>query len=82
MRLGSPEHDEVVHMTASIGVAVYPEHGTSADALLERADDALYAAKAAGPATAVDGKPDAGTTPPRPPGEADDIAADTATERG
>jgi diguanylate cyclase (GGDEF)-like protein len=31
---------------ASIGVALYPDHGRSADALIQRADLAMYAAKA------------------------------------
>ena len=35
-------------MTVSIGVAVYPQHGATGTAVLEAADDALYAAKAAG----------------------------------
>lgn len=37
-----------VAITVSIGVAVYPDHGTSGAKVLEAADDALYAAKAAG----------------------------------
>ncbi|GIJ48495.1 hypothetical protein Val02_53810 [Virgisporangium aliadipatigenens] len=37
-----------VTVTLSIGVAVYPEHGTTGSAVLEAADMALYAAKAAG----------------------------------
>jgi len=32
----------------SIGVAVYPEHGNTAQEVLQAADDALYAAKSAG----------------------------------
>lgn len=35
-------------ITASIGAAVYPDHGTSADALVEYADVAMYRAKAMG----------------------------------
>ncbi|MFO7277375.1 MAG: diguanylate cyclase [Pseudomonadota bacterium] len=35
-------------LTASIGVAVFPDHGTSSQALLQAADAALYAAKRAG----------------------------------
>ena len=35
-------------VTVSIGVAVFPDHGTTATTLLRRADEALYAAKAAG----------------------------------
>ncbi|MBI2708118.1 MAG: GGDEF domain-containing protein [Actinobacteria bacterium] len=38
----------VVHLTASAGVARAPEHGTDHDALVEAADQALYAAKRAG----------------------------------
>ena len=37
-----------VHLTVSIGVAVYPEHGDSTSLLLRRADDALYEVKSAG----------------------------------
>ena len=39
---------ETVRMTASIGVAAYPEHGAEAGQLLRAADAALYAAKASG----------------------------------
>jgi diguanylate cyclase (GGDEF)-like protein len=39
----------LVHpVTVSIGVATYPDHAKSVDALIEAADQALYAAKAAG----------------------------------
>jgi diguanylate cyclase (GGDEF)-like protein len=37
-----------IPVSVSIGVAVYPDHGTTAQQLLGAADDALYAAKAAG----------------------------------
>ncbi|NUR72724.1 MAG: diguanylate cyclase [Hamadaea sp.] len=37
-----------VDVTVSIGIAVFPEHGASGSAVLQAADDALYAAKAAG----------------------------------
>ena len=40
--------EQRVTVTVSIGVAVYPEHGSAGAAVLEAADDALYAAKAAG----------------------------------
>jgi diguanylate cyclase (GGDEF)-like protein/putative nucleotidyltransferase with HDIG domain len=40
--------DDPVQLTFSFGVATYPEHGRSADAVLEAADQALYAAKALG----------------------------------
>jgi len=36
------------HIGASIGIAIYPEDGDDADVLLNCADDAMYAAKAAG----------------------------------
>ncbi len=37
-----------VHVTVSIGLATYPEDGTTASALVSRADAALYQAKRAG----------------------------------
>lgn len=37
-----------IHVTASIGVAVYPAHGTTAEELLKNVDNALGAAKQAG----------------------------------
>lgn len=37
-----------VHLTISIGIAVFPEHGTTSSLLLRRADDALYEVKGAG----------------------------------
>jgi two-component system, cell cycle response regulator len=37
-----------IPVTVSIGIAVYPDHGSTGPAVLEAADDALYAAKAAG----------------------------------
>lgn len=40
--------DHMINVTVSIGVAVYPEHGGTGSAVLEAADIALYAAKAAG----------------------------------
>ncbi|GAA0740303.1 diguanylate cyclase [Dactylosporangium roseum] len=37
-----------IPVTVSIGIAVYPDHGSTGQAVLEAADDALYAAKAGG----------------------------------
>ena len=42
------EGEEPITVTVSVGVAVFPEHATSAASLLRRADEALYAAKHAG----------------------------------
>jgi diguanylate cyclase (GGDEF)-like protein len=36
------------NLSASIGVACYPDHGTEIETLLHAADSALYAAKRAG----------------------------------
>jgi diguanylate cyclase (GGDEF)-like protein len=41
-------YDEDLAMTVSIGIAAFPEDGTSCEVLLERADSALYKAKKAG----------------------------------
>jgi diguanylate cyclase (GGDEF)-like protein/PAS domain S-box-containing protein len=40
--------DEVVQISASVGVALYPEHGAKADTLIQVADSAMYEAKALG----------------------------------
>jgi diguanylate cyclase (GGDEF)-like protein len=37
-----------IPVSVSIGIAVYPEHGVTSQQVLDAADDALYAAKAAG----------------------------------
>ena len=37
-----------IRVTTSVGISVYPEHALTPHALLDAADDALYAAKAAG----------------------------------
>jgi diguanylate cyclase (GGDEF)-like protein/PAS domain S-box-containing protein len=40
--------DRQATVSASIGVALYPEHGSHAESLIRLADDAMYAAKRAG----------------------------------
>ena len=40
--------EQPVDVTLSMGIAVYPDHGTTASTLLRRADEALYAAKRGG----------------------------------
>ncbi len=40
--------DETAEATVSIGVACYPDHGADFKTILERADQAMYASKAAG----------------------------------
>ena len=45
--------DHALEITASIGIAVFPEHGAAAETLLQRADVAMYAAKRSGGAYAV-----------------------------
>jgi diguanylate cyclase (GGDEF)-like protein/PAS domain S-box-containing protein len=45
--------DETVHVSPSIGIALFPEHGTTPAELLHRADLAMYAAKRSGEGHAV-----------------------------
>ena len=47
----SEEH--ALEVTASIGIAAAPDHGTAAETLLQRADVAMYAAKRSGGSYAV-----------------------------
>ena len=44
---------EMTYMTTSVGIAMYPEHGTTTDELLRRADVAMYIAKRSGSGHAV-----------------------------
>jgi diguanylate cyclase (GGDEF)-like protein len=41
-------YDELLRQTISIGLAAFPEDGKTLEELMERADQALYAAKRAG----------------------------------
>ncbi len=50
--------DHALEVTASIGIAAFPEHGALAETLLRRADVAMYAAKRTGGAYAVYRKED------------------------
>ncbi|HEX4726941.1 MAG TPA: GGDEF domain-containing protein [Jatrophihabitans sp.] len=43
-----PEQPDLGGLSASIGIACYPEHGTEVEGLLHAADSALYAAKRGG----------------------------------
>lgn len=40
--------DSTLYVTASIGISIYPEHGSSADEILQHADIAMYRAKSLG----------------------------------
>jgi diguanylate cyclase (GGDEF)-like protein/PAS domain S-box-containing protein len=46
-------NDETVHVSPSIGIALFPEHGSTTANLLHRADLAMYAAKRSGAGHAV-----------------------------
>jgi diguanylate cyclase (GGDEF)-like protein/PAS domain S-box-containing protein len=45
--------DKVVHVSASVGIALFPEHGKTTSELLRRADAAMYVAKKSGGGHAV-----------------------------
>jgi diguanylate cyclase (GGDEF)-like protein/PAS domain S-box-containing protein len=45
--------DEMVYVSASVGIAMFPEHGRTAEELLRRADVAMYIAKRTGSGHAV-----------------------------
>jgi diguanylate cyclase (GGDEF)-like protein/PAS domain S-box-containing protein len=46
-------NDEPIFVTASVGIAMFPEHGRTTDELLRRADVAMYIAKRSGSGHAV-----------------------------
>jgi two-component system, cell cycle response regulator len=56
-----------IPVSVSIGIAVFPDHGVTPAAVLGAADDALYAAKAAGRDAYRIAQPPAGGTPARRP---------------
>ena len=37
--------DNIVHISASIGIILYPDHGDDADILITNADNAMYDTK-------------------------------------
>lgn len=63
--LGAPTRigDQVVRLTASVGISLYPDDGEDADTLIERADAAMYHAKRRGLRTFVSQHADAVSEP-------------------
>ncbi len=53
--LGAPNRfgEHVLRLSASIGIALYPEDGADPGTLIDRADTAMYEAKARGPGSCV-----------------------------
>ena len=41
-------HGKIIHLSASIGISVYPQSGMNAEEIIRTADVALYQAKDAG----------------------------------
>jgi diguanylate cyclase (GGDEF)-like protein/PAS domain S-box-containing protein len=50
---GFPLDGKVVQVSASIGIALFPQHGTTTAELLRRADSAMYVAKRSGQGHAI-----------------------------
>lgn len=48
LALPFPLEKKSVHISASIGITLFPEHAKSSNAMLEAADRAMYNAKRAG----------------------------------
>jgi len=69
--------EEPLEITVSIGVALFPTHGTTSAGLLRRADEALYAAKRGGRDAWRIAQPDPERTSPGP----DDAAVPAAPPR-
>jgi diguanylate cyclase (GGDEF)-like protein/PAS domain S-box-containing protein len=63
IRLSIDLTDHRVSVDASIGIALYPEHGEDPALLLNRADVAMYSAKAAGGGVVVYANPGHGAVP-------------------
>jgi diguanylate cyclase (GGDEF)-like protein len=54
--------DMAVHSTVSVGIALFPDHGTDLSTLLRKADIAMYKAKASGDLHTYGGTDDDGAT--------------------
>jgi diguanylate cyclase (GGDEF)-like protein/PAS domain S-box-containing protein len=67
-----------IHVTSSLGIALYPEDGRDAGTLRRRADAALYRAKQLGRNTYRFSSPD--SSPESTPDSAQDSAADSAAD--
>ncbi|HEX6499614.1 MAG TPA: diguanylate cyclase [Micromonosporaceae bacterium] len=70
--------ETAVPVTVSIGIAVYPDHAGTGPELLEAADDALYAAKAAGRDAYRVASPRSAVTEPTPTGAVGPTPAEQA----